>query len=196
MRAQRVILIVAGLLAPALSMAACGGERQDATEPSGSFSMNVADATFPAQQTLAEPSEMKITVKNGDSKPLPDVSVTVDSFTTPVKQPGLADPQRPVWVVDTGPVGGETAFVSTWALGSLTPGQSKTFVWKVTAIRAGSYTVKYKASAGLDGKATPADASAVSGQFNVKVDPKPAQARVDPETGKVIRGESATAGAN
>lgn len=193
MRAQRRILI-AGLLALPLSMAACGGERQDANEPSGSFSMDVADATFPAQQTLAEASEMKVTVKNGDSKPLPDVSVTVDSFTTRVKQPGLADPQRPVWVVDKGPVGGETAFVDTWALGSLAPGQSRTFVWKVTAIRAGSYTIKYKASPGLDGKATPADASAVGGEFRVKIDPKPAQARVDPKTGKVIRGESAAAG--
>ncbi len=193
MRAHRRTLI-AGLLTLSLSMAACGGERQDANEPSGSFAMAISDATFPAQQTLAEQSELKLTVRNNDSKPLPDVAVTVDSFTTRDKQTGLADPERPVWVVDEGPVGGETAFVNTWALGPLAAGESKTFTWKVTAIRSGSFPIKYKASPGLDGKATPADTDKVTGEFSVSIDDKPAQARVDPETGKVIRGESAGAG--
>lgn len=167
-----------------------GGERQDANEPSGSFAVEVAKADFPAQQTLAEPTELRIRVKNTDSKALPNVAVTVDSFSKKSDQPGLADPQRPVWIVDEGPVGGETAFVNTWALGKLEPGQSKTFTWKVTAMQAGTQKVSYKVSPGLDGKATPADSGKVNGSFTVNISRRPAQASVDPETGAVIRGDS------
>lgn len=164
-----------------------GGERQDANEPSGSFPVQVAKASFPTKQTLAEASELKITVRNPGTKPLPDVAVTVDSFSSPSDQAGLADPQRPVWIVDEGPVGGETAFVNTWALGKLPPGASKTFVWKVTAIRAGTQKVSYKVSPGVDGKAKAADPAKVAGSFTVNISKKPAQASVDPETGAVVR---------
>ena len=37
---------------------------------------------------------------------------------------------------DAAPEGGETAYVDTWALGKLKPGEEKTFRWSVTAVRA------------------------------------------------------------
>ncbi len=193
MRALRGIAI-ACLLPSSAFIAGCGGgERQDKNEPSGSFSVEVAKATFPQKQSLAEPAELSIVVRNTDTKALPDVAVTVDSFSKASEQAGLADPQRPVWIVDRGPVGGETAFVNTWALGALAPGQSKTFTWKVTAIQPGTHQVSYKVSPGLDGKAKVADAATSSGKFSVSISDKPAQARVDPETGEVVRGEGAAA---
>jgi hypothetical protein len=194
MRALRGTAIVCLLPLSALGAGCGGGERQDKNEPSGSFSVKVAKASFPEKQSLAQPTELSIVVKNTDSKPLPDVAVTVDSFTKDSAQAGLADPQRPVWIVDRGPVGGETAFVNTWALGALAPGRSRTFTWKVTAIQSGAHDVSYKVSPGLDGKARVADTSAASGKFSVSISDRPAQARVDPETGEVIRGASAGAG--
>lgn len=177
------------LTLPALAAGCGGGDRQDANEPSGSFAIEVAKADFPEKQTLAEPTELQIAVKNTDSKALPNVAVTVDSFSKTSDQAGLADNKRPVWIVDEGPVGGDTAFVNTWALGKLEPGATKTFTWKVTAIQAGTQKVSYKVSPGLDGKATPADAEKAAGSFTVSISRKPAQASVDPETGAVIRGD-------
>jgi len=51
------------------------------------------------------------------------------------------------------PAIGETAYVGTWALGPLKPGEQKTFRWDVTAVRAGPYEITYEVAAGLDGKA-------------------------------------------
>jgi len=193
MRALRRTTIAA-LLPFSVFVAGCGGgERQDANEPKGSFAVEVSEAKFPEKQALAQATELSIIVKNNDSKPLPDVAVTVNSFSKASEQAGLADSQRAVWIVDRGPVGGETAYVNTWALGALGAGESKTFTWKVTAVQAGKHEVTYKVSPGLDGKATAADPDAASGAFNVDISNKPVQARVDPETGKVIRGEGARA---
>ena len=62
-------------------------------------------------------------------------------------------------------------------------------MWRVTAVQAGTHTVKWQVAAGLNGKAkaTLAGNRAPAGTFTVDVSAKPAQARVDPETGKVVR---------
>src|SRR3954447_22660662 len=130
----------------ALTAAGCGGnERQDANEPSGNFPVQVVRATFPAAQRLAQSSQLQISVRNAGSKTLPNVAVSVLSgeANAPAasaafeeaasEQPGLADSSRPVWVLDDGPRGGVTAYTNTWALGSLKPNQTKTFVWRGTA---------------------------------------------------------------
>lgn len=174
----------------ALAFAGCGGgERQDANEPSGSFTLSVVEAKFPREQRLADRSELVLQVRNEGEETVPNVAVTVDSFTRRSEQRGLADPERPVFIVDSGPRGGTTAYVSTWALGQLSPGELKTFRWRVTAVRPGTHTVNYTVAAGLDGKAKAQGAAgeAVQGAFVVDVAGEPAQARVDPETGKVIR---------
>lgn len=187
MRASRGIAI-AGLVPLAVLSAGCGGgQRQDKNEPSGNFAVEVTGASFPAKQTLAEPTKLSIAVKNTDSKPLPNVAVTVDSFSKATKDASLADPNRPVWIVDEGPVGGDTAYVNTWALGALAPGATRTFTWKVTAMQAGTQTVHYTISPGLNGKAKVADTGKTSGSFTVAISKRPAQARVDPDTGAVIR---------
>lgn len=180
--------VTATLATAALALAGCGGgERQDANEEAATYTVDVTQASFPAKQRLAKQSVMRIAVKNTGREALPDVAVTVDSFSRRSEQAGLADPERPVFVIDAAPDGGTTAYTNTWALDGLRPGQTKTFVWKVTPIEAGSYKLKYTVAAGLNGKAkaTAAGGGAATGTFPVRVSSKPGQSRVNPETGAV-----------
>jgi hypothetical protein len=178
----------------AATVAGCGGgDRQDNNEPSGTFNLDVVRADFPTKQRLAKQEEFVVEVHNADRRSIPNVAVTIDpGFTTRSDRQDLADPNRPVWIVDSGPEGGTTAYTNTWALGALGPGKTARFVWRVTAVRAGTYDVHYRVAAGLNGKAKAqgANGNAPEGSFTVNVSGKPSQARVDPETGDVVREES------
>jgi hypothetical protein len=187
-------------LAATVLVAGCGGSpRQDEAEPSGSFRLEVADAKFPASQSIAESATMEVQVRNAGRKAAPNVAVTVETdpakagagtvaFGQRVDDDRLSDPERPVWVVDEGPTGGDSAATNTWALGRLRGGQTKTFRWKVTAIQPGSYTIKYRISPGLNGKAKLAGGGPTDGSFKVRIDDKPVPARVN-DKGEVVRGE-------
>ena len=111
------------------------------------------------------------------------------AFGQRVDDSRLSDPERPVWIVDEGPEGGDSAATNTWALGRLAAGQTKTFRWKVTAVQPGSYTIKYRVSPGLDGKARLAGGGRTDGSFRVRIEDKPVPARVD-DDGNVVRGEA------
>jgi hypothetical protein len=191
-------IFAAGALA--LGIAACGGgEKQDSDEPAGTYPVDIVRATFPSSQRLAEKSELQIAVRNAGDKTVPNVAVTVSSgqadqtaeaaaFAEASEQPGLADPSRPVWVLDNGPVGGTTAYTNTWALGKLRPGQVRTFTWQVTAVKSGVHAIRYKVAAGLDGKAKAVLAGGddePTGQFTINISNRPADARVG-ENGEVI----------
>jgi hypothetical protein len=96
-----------------LALAGCGGgSSQSAGEPSGNFAVDVSTASFPGHQTLAQHSDMVITVRNAGSKPIPDVAVTITDaqdgtsaqpFAEDIQMPGVADASRAVWVVDQAP---------------------------------------------------------------------------------------------
>ena len=64
----------------------------------------------------------------------------------------LASAGRPVWVLDEGPKGGDTAAVNTWLAGDLKAGESRELTWKLVAARAGTYTVRYRVAPGLTGR--------------------------------------------
>jgi hypothetical protein len=186
--ACRYALIAASVAAVAVG--GCGGgKRQDADEPSGTFQVDVVNTSFPTKQHLAQPERFVIAVRNTGSRTVPNVAVTVSSFAARSEQAGLADPERAVWVIDASPRGGDTAYTNTWALGRLAPGQTRRFVWRVTAVQAGTHTVKWEVAAGLNGKAkaTLAGNRAPAGSVTVDVSSKPAQAHVDPKTGRVVR---------
>jgi hypothetical protein len=196
MRGAVGAIAAAGLAA---LLAGCGGQRQDAHEPSGRFRVEVVGASFPARQQIAEPVALRIIVRNDDRQALPDVAVTVETrpasagqsplaFGQASKDPRLADTGRPVWVLDSPPRGGETADTNTWALGPLQPGETRTFEWKLVAAHAGTYTVGYRVSPGLNGKARPAGRR-THGAFHVTITDKPVPARVD-DNGNVVRGGS------
>lgn len=190
----------------AVGLAACGGDpRQDADEPSGKFAVS-ADASFPSGQKLAKRSTLEIRVRNDENrKTLPNVAVTVNGFDTRIKQQGVADPTRPVFVIngrpknigtfpetkEDGPQGGETAYVNTWALGRLGPGKTKTFRWNVTAVRPGPYRITYRVAAGLAGKAKAVSIvgdNPVGGSFRGTISDKAPQTRIADDGKTVIDG--------
>jgi hypothetical protein len=100
----------------------------------------------------------------------------------------IADSQRPIWVLESGPQGGTTSYVNTWAKGELPAGQTARFEWDVTVVEAGTHELTYRVAAGLDGRAMAVGEGGgpPSGKVTVAVTDRPAQARVDPETGEVI----------
>jgi hypothetical protein len=198
----RLVIVALPLLA-AVQVAGCGGgQRQDADEPSGTFKVEVVDASFPAKQSVADATELRIRVRNADSKALPDVAVTIETtpkdstggapeaFASDVQDPTLSDRSRPIWIVDQGPSGGDTASTNTWALGPLKAGATREFRWKLTAVKPGDYTVAYSVSPGLSGKAKPSGGG--TGSFKVSIDDTPPAARVGAD-GKVIRDPAADA---
>jgi hypothetical protein len=210
-RALPALAVLAVLL-----VTGCGEQKQDAKEPKGTFPLAVERATFPAGQRLAKQSRMTIVVRNAGSRSVPDVSVTVKckgqgageeggggGFYYNTSQPGVADPQRPQFVVDkiptrtprpTGPLGLDplersSAFVDTYPLGKLAPGGTVAFTWDVTAVKSGPYRLCWRVNAGLYGKAKAVTAAsspqAIAGVFQGTVARKAPIAEVTP-SGKVV----------
>jgi hypothetical protein len=186
-------LTTGGTALAVLLATGCGGARQDAKEPAGTFPLRVSAASFPARQRLSQEAVMKVTVENTGTKAVPNVAVSVfntgkagdrtraAAFADTSKQPGLASTSRPIWIVDKGPYGGDTAYANTWALGALAPHRSRTFSWHVSPTRAGSFGVTYEVAAGLNGRAraTAPGGGVPRGSFRVAVSGTPAQGTVD-----------------
>jgi hypothetical protein len=170
------------LLALLPALAGCGGgARQDEGEPSGTWKVDVTSASFPGKQHLAQQSQLRITVENMDSRAIPNLAVTVDGFGMREESRQLADPGRSIWVIDSPPPNSTTAYTNTWAFGSVPARASKTLTWTVTAVRSGTYTVRWRVAAGLNGKAKAQlpDGSAPTGSFVTRVSEKPRPPRVD-----------------
>ena len=96
-----------------------GGERQDADAPSGAFSLDVTDASFPEAQRVAEASTLRLDVANTGDRAVPDLAVTVETEpSTEGAAPvafGQAD-DDPAWPTAPGRSG-----CSTRALRAATP---------------------------------------------------------------------------
>ena len=195
----------------ALALSACGGGGdQAASEPSGNYTVTVSTARFPASQKLAQHTHLVISVHNAGHKTIPDVAVTIcnvtcrypapkgqgsssQAFAASIDQSYLANPSRPLWIVDRAPGacryscqnGGQgaavTAYANTWALGRLGPGRTARFDWAVTAVKAGRHVVAWQVAAGLNGKAKAvlSNGSAPHGTFAVHVGHAPAQSYVN-----------------
>jgi hypothetical protein len=178
--------------------AGCGGSRQDSDEPSGDFTLSVLKASFPEKQSTAEQSTMRLQVRNTDDRQLPNVAVTIQTdpdvkgaaptaFGQASDDTRLADSNSPVWIVDRGPEGGDTAYTNTWSVGPMFPGETKEFVWRLTAVKPGDYTIRYSVSPGLDGKAKLAHGQKSSGTLHVTISNEPVPAHVNGK-GEVVRG--------
>jgi hypothetical protein len=197
MRGRRTVALLVGGCAT-FGVAACGGgERQDKAEKAGNYKVDIVSASFPEKQSLADATTMKISVHNADTKTLPNVAITVgtepgesggapQAFASDIADPNVADSSRPIWIVDQGPKGGDTAYTNTWALGPLKAGETRDFEWKVTAVKPGDFTIDYSVSPGLNGKAKLASGGTTKGTFKVTVDDRPPDARVG-DNGEVIR---------
>jgi hypothetical protein len=196
-RARAAALAVA-LAAPALLGTGCGSERQDAHAPSGEFQLDVVGARFPARQTVAQTSVMRLDVANTGDRTVPELAVTVQTdpghagaaptaFGQASQEPGLADPNRPIWIVDRGPFGGDSAYVNTWAVGPLAGGRTRTLRWLLTATRPGRFSVTWRVSPALLGDVSLTGDGRTEGEFRVVVSGAPVASGVGP-AGRVVRG--------
>jgi len=154
-------------------MVACGGgESADSNEPAGTYSVKVTSASLPAHQPIGSTALMELGIRNTGTKTVPALIVNVSiagnkgqSSTLPFgirdPQPELAQPDRPVWVLaaryprftgSSTPAGAETSNPKTFDFGPLKPGRTADLVWKLSAVKAGRWTVLYSVDAGLSGE--------------------------------------------
>lgn len=175
----------------ALSIAACGGSSSDANEAEGNYRVKVTDASFPTEQHLGQTYLLDLSVRNTGNRTIPALTVNVsikgkegEGSTLPFgirdPQPELAQPDRPVWVLaahypkfagSTAGGGAETSNQKTFDFGPLKKGATVDTVWKLSAVKAGTYTVVYAVEAGLSDatKAQTGGGAAPGGSFTVKV---------------------------
>jgi hypothetical protein len=181
------------VLAVAALLAACGGGDSSTApeEPSGKFKVKVTEAEFPSPQRLGQTAVLRLGIRNAGDRTVSNllVSFTIkgqrgeDSslpFGVSDPQPELAQPDRPVWVLSatyprldgsSDPGGTTTSSPKTFALGPLKPGKTTTAIWKLSAVRAGKYTLVYSVGAGLGGAAKAETDNGVSpgGSFTTEV---------------------------
>jgi hypothetical protein len=182
----------ATVAAAALAAAGCGGgERQDANDGRGTYTVDLERAQFPARQRIAQRSIFVISVRNAGDTTIPNLAVTLHGFTTRTAGSRDANPSVSLWTIDAAPAGTQTAIEDTWAAGALRPGRRATLRWRVTAIVAGTHALNYSIAPSLQGRARAllAGGGAPRGRLTVNVVAKPARARVDPRSGRVIRDE-------
>lgn len=160
-------------MAVAVLLAACGESSSDANEPSGTYRVQVTEASFPTKQRLGQTSLLQLGIRNSGKKTIPALTVTItvagkagrDSslpFGIHDPQVGLAQSDRPVWVLSQGyprlagssePGGATTSNRKTFSFGPLKAGQTTAAVWKLSAVKAGKFNLLYRIDAGLSGSA-------------------------------------------
>jgi hypothetical protein len=185
-------------------LASCGGGGggQFSNEAAGRFPVEVTAASFPARQQLDQNAYLRIGVRNRGHKTMPAMAVTItiggkkgvestQPFSIRDPQPGLANPDRPVWILAEnypriagvpGPGGAQTSNNKTFDFGALKPGQARVGVWKLGAVKAGAYKLRYRINAGLSGsqEAVNADGGGPPvGSFAARIALKPQLTRIN-----------------
>jgi hypothetical protein len=161
-------------VAVAALLAACGGgASSDANEAAGTYQVKVTAASFPTEQRLGQTSLLQLGIRNSGDKTVPALAVTVtiagdagreSSLPFGIRDPqaGLAQPDRPVWVLaatyprlvgSSEPGGATTSNRKTFDFGPLKPGETTRALWKLSAVKAGDFTLLYRIDAGLSGSA-------------------------------------------
>lgn len=192
----------------ALSIAACGGESSsDANEEEGTYRVQVTDARFPTKQQLGQTYLLELGVRNTGDETIPALTVNVSikgkegaGSTLPFgirdPQPELAQPDRPVWVLaehypkfagDSAAGGAGTSNPKTFDFGALKAGATANVVWKLSAVRAGDYTLVYGIEAGLSNKTKAETGGGVApgGSFSVKISAAERNTEVN-DSGEVV----------
>lgn len=188
-------------------LAACGGGGdggQFANEATGEFPVEVIESSFEPVQTVAEAYDLTLAVRNSGDETIPAINTTLNlpglgstlAFAYRDRQEGLAQAQRPVWVLEegypklagtVGPGGAATANRRTFNFGELDPGDTANMVWRVTALKPGRYRLAWKVSAGLGTETRAVDAAGgqPAGTLPVRIGNRARLTRVD-ERGKVV----------
>ncbi len=197
----------AALAAVAILLAACGESSSDVGETAGSYRLQVTGASFPALQRLGQTSALRIGIRNGGARTVPALTVTVSiagqvgqasslPFGIRDPEPGLAQPDRPVWILAAHypklagariSAGAEGASRKTFDFGPLKPGGTTEALWKLSAVKAGSYTLLFKLDAGLGGaaRAVGQGGAQPGGSLAVRISPRPPNTIVT-DSGRVV----------
>ncbi len=180
-RRSLVLLVFLLVALPVMAGACGGGEKQDENEPEGTYKVDVISASFPGRQRLGESSHLRIQVENQDDKALPNLAISVEGLSQRVDDPTLATPVREIWIVNRPPFNSDSAYTDTWTLGEVPAGATRTADWEVTAVRAGTYSLRYRVSAGTDGKAKAElpDGSPARGSFIARITRSSRNTQVD-----------------
>lgn len=209
-RRSRGGALAAGLaaVAAATALAACGGgESRDANEAPGTYRLKVVKAEFPPKQRLGETTLLRLGVRNTGEKTLPSLTVSITGASKQARRsslpfgyrdpaPGIAQPDRPIWALAQGypkvdgsnePGGAETSELKTFAFGPLKPGEATEAVWKLSAVKAGSYELLYEVGAGLSPEvhAKTVNGARPGGSFSVQISDVPPEVEVK-DNGEVV----------
>jgi hypothetical protein len=197
-RHGRCFRIGAVAVAAALSVAfaACGDDdsgssSSESARATGPFEVKVIQADFPPRQRLGQTVLLRLGIRNAGEETVPALTTTVSiageqgegsslPFGIRSPEPGLAQPDRPVWVLSekypklsgsTESAGAENASRKTFDFGPLRPGETVKAIWKLTASRTGSYRLLYQVGAGLSGeaKAETGSGGEPGGSFGVRI---------------------------
>lgn len=192
----------------AASLAACGGESSsDANQGSGTYRVKVTDAGFPTAQRLGQTSLLRLGVRNTGKRTMPALTVTISiagkagrgsslPFGVHDPTPGVAQADRPVWVLAAGyprlagssePGGATTSNRKTFAFAPLKPGKTTEAVWKLSAVKAGRFTLLYNVDAGVSGtdKTKTEGGVAPGGSFVTEISAVPPDTEVT-DSGEVV----------
>ncbi|HET6570087.1 MAG TPA: hypothetical protein VFG58_01175 [Solirubrobacterales bacterium] len=195
-------------LAATASLAACGGESSsNSNERAGTYHVKVVKAEFPPKQRLGETTLLRLGVRNTGRRALPALTVSISGgdkrsrnswlpFGYRDPAPGIAQPDRPIWALAEGypkldgskkPGGAETAEPKTFVFGPLKPGATTEAVWKLSAVKAGSYRLFYEVGAGLsdETRAKTANGADAGGSFTVQISDVPPEVEVR-DNGEVV----------
>ena len=195
-------------MATSAIIAGCGGGGEPVAqfdnEPAGAYPVEVIAADFPSRQTIAETYDLELAVRNSGEKTIPAMSVTINlpgegstlAFAYRDDQVGLAQPQRPVWVLEegypklagtVGRGGAGTANKRTFNFGEVKAGDTANMIWRVVAVKPGEHVVSYQVNAGLSGEANAEDEAGdpVDGLLPSVISSKPILTKID-DNGKVV----------
>ncbi|MCO5315313.1 MAG: hypothetical protein M9938_04000 [Solirubrobacterales bacterium] len=199
-------ILLAFALAPIVVATGCGGGESDQfpAEKPGRFPVEVIQSSFKPVQTVARTYDLVIAARNSGDRTIPALSATISlpgrgstlAFAYRDRQQGLAQDQRPVWVLEegypklagtVGRGGAETANRRTFNFGAVDPGDTANMVWRVTAIKPGRYRLAWELAAGLKPgvEAVTRDDTMPKGSFPVRIGNLARLTRVD-ENGKVV----------
>jgi hypothetical protein len=192
----------------ATSLAACGGDSSSGSaEAEGKYPVEVVTAELPTEERLGQTVLLRLGVRNTGEKAVPALTMTISvggreglsssfPFTIHDSQPGLAQPDRPVWVLAAGypklagsskPGGAQSANQKTFNFGRLEPDATVEAVWKLSAVKEGRFPLLYSVDAGINGaaKAVTAGGTRPGGSFSVEISSKPQDTEVT-DDGQVV----------
>lgn len=208
-RRSRIGVAAAAAAILSLSAAGCGDDDSssstDSGEATGRYEVNVVDAKFPTRQRLGQTTLLQLGVRNAGEKTVPSLTVTISvggedgqasslPFGIRNPEPGLAQPDRPVWVLSEKypkldgseeSAGAENASRKTFVFGPLKAGETSAAVWKLSATRTGTYRLLYAVGAGGAAKAETSSGAKPDGSFTVQITEVPPETIVT-DSGEVV----------